>query len=222
MATVEEKIGYKFSDKDILMQALTHSSFANERGIPSNERLEFLGDSVLSLVTVEYLYKNFPEMPEGQLTLLKKTLVCSQSLASFARELELGDYIFLGKGETKSGGATRQALLEDSFEALTGAIYLDGGLECAREFVLRFICKAVETHNTVFTDYKSRLQELIQQNPDVTLNYVITGERGPQHMKTYVAEIHINSNVFSHGSGKSKKAAEQAAAREALELMGVN
>lgn len=204
------------------MQALTHSSFANERGIPSNERLEFLGDSVLSLVTVEYLYKNFPEMPEGQLTLLKKTLVCSQSLASFARELELGDYIFLGKGETKSGGATRQALLEDSFEALTGAIYLDGGLECAREFVLRFICKAVETHNTVFTDYKSRLQELIQQNPDVTLNYVITGERGPQHMKTYDAEIHINSNVFSHGSGKSKKAAEQAAAREALELMGVN
>lgn len=220
---LEDKIEYVFKDKLLLKQALTHSSYANEnRGTgPFNERLEFLGDAVLSLVTAEYLFKKFPEMPEGELSKLRSGLVCTSSLCDYAKSISLGDFLFLGKGEENSGGRQRPSNLENTFEALIAAVYLDGGLEKARAFVLRFLNASIETHHISFKDYKTLLQEVIQQNHEETLNYVITGESGPDHDKRFDAEVHLNSNVIGRGSGKSKKQAEQEAAREALQLMGL-
>ena len=220
---LEDKIEYVFKDKLLLKQALTHSRYANEnRGTgPFNERLEFLGDAVLSLVTAEYLFKKFPEMPEGELSKLRSGLVCTSSLCDYAKRISLGDFLFLGKGEENSGGRQRPSNLENTFEALIAAVYLDGGLEKARAFVLRFLNASIETHHISFKDYKTLLQEVIQQNHEETLNYVITGESGPDHDKRFDAEVHLNSNVIGRGSGKSKKQAEQEAAREALQLMGL-
>lgn len=224
MQTLEEKIDYTFKNKDLLREALTHSSYANEQhnGRACNERMEFLGDAVLSIVSAEYLFEKFPGMPEGKLSKLRSSLVCTQSLSGFAREIHLGDYLLLGKGERASGGADRPSILEDAFEALIAAIYLDGGMECAKRHILRFLSRDVDNHRSVFKDYKTALQEIVQKNPDETLNYVLVGESGPDHDKRFEAEVHLNSNVIGKGTGRSKKQAEQEAAREALKLMGYN
>lgn len=222
MRVLEEKIGYYFKDDKLLNEALTHSSYANEIGLTvNNERMEFLGDAVLSIVSAEYLYKKFPDVPEGELSKIRSSLVCTRSLSNFARELELGNYLYLGKGEKNNGGADRDSILENAFEALIAAIYLDGGMAPAKKHILRFLARDVEMHNVSFKDYKTTLQEIIQKNPDERLNYVLVDEYGPDHDKTFVVEVHINSNVVGRGQGRSKKQAEQEAARETLTLMGV-
>lgn len=223
LSSLENKIEYVFKNDDVLVQALTHSSYANEHrlGAAFNERLEFLGDAVLSVISAEFLFRKFPDMPEGDLSKLRSSLVCTASLSDYAGKISLGDYLYLGKGEENSGGRERPSNLENAFEALTAAIYLDGGLEEARKFVLRFLSVSISTHHINFKDYKTMLQEVVQQNHEETLNYVITGESGPDHDKRFEAEVHLNSNVIGKGVGKSKKQAEQEAAKEALQLMGI-
>lgn len=223
LTLLEEKIEYKFKNRAYLIEALTHSSYANEqkKSTPCNERMEFLGDAVLSIVSAEFLYESFPKMPEGELSKLRASLVCTNSLSGFANEIGLGDFLFLGKGESKSGGSERPSNLENAFEALIAAIYLDGGMEFAKKHILRFLSKALKTHKIDFVDYKTKLQEVVQQNPDEKLNYVIIGESGPAHDRVFEIEVHLNSNVIGKGKGKSKKQAEQEAAKEALLLMGI-
>ena len=222
-AALMDALGYTFQNPRLLENALTHSSFANERkagAYKSNERLEFLGDSVLGMVTAVYLFHK-ENGPEGELTKLRAALVCEKALCSYARELELGRYLLLGRGEARTGGADRPSILADAFEAVTAAIYLDGGMEAARDFLLPFLKKELSNHRRLhFKDYKTTLQEIVQQNPEEKLEYVLTGESGPDHSKQFVVEVHLNSNVIGTGRGRSKKEAEQQAAREALKLMG--
>ena len=201
----EEILGYKFNDIRLLEQALSHSSYANEKKLASgsNERLEFLGDSVLSIVVSDYIYKNL-NVPEGELTKLRASLVCEKSLYVFAKQIHLGDFLFLGKGEENTGGRERPSILADAFEAVIAAIYLDGGMENAEKFVLAFLSPAVETHHINFKDYKTTLQEVVQQNPDENVNYVLVGESGPDHNKVFEVEVHLNSNVIGKGKGRSK------------------
>lgn len=221
---LEKAIGYSFHNPALLKNALIHSSFANETKAPlgSNERLEFLGDSVLGFVVADYLYKHFPDWPEGHLTKTRATLVCEKACCGFSQEMEVGKYLYLSHGEQNSGGRTRSSILADAFESITAAIYLDGGLESASEFILRFVLPALKTlhQKAPFKDYKTKLQEIIQKNPGETLSYLLTGESGPDHDKHFMVEVHLNSNVIGKGGGRSKKEAEQQAAREALELMG--
>ncbi len=216
-------IGYEYKDLTLLEVALTHSSYANESGCGKkcNERLEFLGDSVLGFITAEYFFSHFKDIPEGELTKLRASTVCEKSLFEFAKEINLGDYLLLGKGEQKCGGRERASTLADAFEAVIASIYLDGGIEPARKFVLRFVSKAVENHQVSFKDYKTTLQEVIQKNPEEKLSYVLIAETGPEHDKSFEVEVHLNSNVIGRGQGRTKKHAEQEAAREALELMGL-
>ena len=217
-----DKLGYRFRDPRLLEKALTHSSYANEgrHGLESNERLEFLGDSVLGFVAAKYLFEK-ETGPEGELTKLRAAVVCEKALCSYSRELGLGDYLLLGKGEQLTGGAERPSILADAFEAVIAAMFLDGGLEPVRGFVLRFVEKeANNQRKRHFKDYKTTLQEIVQQNPEEKLEYVLTGESGPDHSKQFVVEVHLNSNVIGTGRGRSKKEAEQQAAREALKLMG--
>jgi ribonuclease-3 len=223
MVTLEKKIGYTFKNKEYLREALTHSSYANEKhgNVKCNERLEFLGDAVLSIISATLLYEKYPEMTEGQLSRLRASLVCTESLSEFAGELELGSYLYLGKGESNTGGATRPSILENAFEALIAAIYLDGGMESAERFVLGFLIPALENHHISFKDYKTTLQEVVQQNPDETVTYALVGESGPDHNKTFEVEVRLNSNVIGRGKGRTKKSAEQEAAKEALKLMGL-
>lgn len=223
MKTFEHNLGYTFKNIDLLYNALTHSSYANEirHGVTSNERLEFLGDSVLSVIVSDYLYEKYSNLPEGELTKLRASLVCEKSLCSFSRELELGRFLRLGKGEDKGGGRERDSILADAFEAVLAAIYLDGGIEVARKHVMRFILPELEhTDDEVFKDYKTALQEIIQRNPEESVTYILTGEQGPDHNKIFEVEVHLNSNVIGKGKGKNKKRAEQMAAKQALELMG--
>lgn len=222
IAAFEQKINYTFKNKDLLLTALTHSSYANECGGMFNERLEFLGDSVLGMITAEYFYLHHKNMPEGELTKLRAATVCEKSLFSFAKQIELGSFILLGKGELNTGGRERPSIVSDAFEAVIAAIYIDGGMDSAREFVLRFV-KESEKHigESAFKDYKTILQEIVQRNPEEKLEYVLVGESGPAHDKMFEVEIHLNSNVIGKGTGHSKKLAEQAAAGEALELMGI-
>lgn len=223
MNGLEQKLNYTFKNKKLLTGALAHSSYANESKLPegSNERLEFLGDSVLSLIVSEHIFENYRELPEGELTKIRAALVCEKSLYEFAKEIELGNFLLLGKGEALSGGAERPSILADAFEAVLAAIYLDGGIEPARKHILRFIDKKLNCMASVaFKDYKTYLQEFIQKNPEEKLEYVIVGEDGPDHAKTFTVEVHLNSNVIGRGSAGSKKRAEQEAARQALELMG--
>lgn len=222
MKAWEDEIQYHFQDKKLLELALTHSSYTNENARHcNNQRLEFLGDSVLSLLVAELLYKRFPEKDEGELTKLRSSLVCDRSLAAFGKQIHLGEKLVLGKGEEVSGGRTRTSNLEDAFEALVGAIYLDGGLNKAREFVLQFIPDRIELeHLATQSDYKTTLQEIIQKNPEENISYVLIGESGPDHDKRFVSEVRLNSNVIGQGEGKSKKQAEQMAAKQALQLMG--
>lgn len=226
MDKLEKNIGYKFNNRAYLMEALTHSSFANEQrdrhvGARSNERMEFLGDAVVSIISAKFLFEKFPDMDEGELSKLRSSLVCTSSLSEFARKIHLGNYLFLGRGEINTGGADRDSILENAFEALTAAIYLDGGMEEARKFVLGFLSKAVESRQINFKDYKTQLQEVIQENPGENVYYAITGTKGPDHNKEFEAEVRLNHNVIGRGTGKSKKSAEQAAAKEALRLMGL-
>lgn len=220
---LQQLVGYKFKDERLLQRALTHTSYANECNEghnKSNERLEFLGDSVLGIITAEHFYLNFKDLPEGELTKLRAATVCENSLSSFARQLGLGEYLLLGKGEMCTGGSDRPSILADAFEALIAAIYLDGGIEEAKKFVLKYVDKAVEEHRE-FKDYKTVLQEVIQKNPGEVIEYVLVKESGPDHNKRFEVEVHLNSNVIGKGVGTSKKKAEQLAAKEALELMGL-
>ncbi len=217
-----DKLGYTFRDPSLLEKALTHSSYANEgrHGLQSNERLEFLGDSVLGFVAAKYLFEK-ETGPEGELTKLRAAVVCEKALCSYSKELGLGDYLLLGKGERLTGGAERPSILADAFEAVIAAMFLDGGLEPVRAFVLHFIEKEANSQRRRhFKDYKTTLQEIVQQNPEERLEYVLTGESGPDHRKMFTVEVHLNSNVIGKGRGRSKKEAEQQAAREALALMG--
>ncbi|MGN1433793.1 MAG: ribonuclease III [Ruminococcus sp.] len=224
MTDLQNKIGYQFKNPALLNEALTHSSYANEhksQHIKYNERLEFLGDSVLSIVVSDYIYKNCPELPEGELTKLRASLVCEKSLYEFAKKIDLGKYLVLSKGERNNGGADRPSILSDAFEALIAAIYIDGGLAPASKHILNFIIPAIKnSKKKKINDYKTTLQEIIQKNPGEKLEYVLVKESGPDHNKHFVVEVHLNSNVIGKGGGRSKKEAEQQAAREALELMG--
>lgn len=218
-----KKLEYDFKNIDYLKTALTHSSYANERKgeVVCNERQEFLGDSVLSIIVSDYIFKNCPDLPEGELTKLRASLVCEKTLAVYARSINLGQYLLLSRGESKNGGRNRPSILADAFESVIAAIYLDGGIECARKFVLRFVVDDIKNHRTHnFADYKTKLQEIVQKNPEEKISYVLTGESGPDHDKHFTVEVHLNSNVVGKGGGRSKKEAEQQAAREALELMG--
>ncbi len=223
---LKDKIGYHFHDQALFCKALTHSSYANEqRGkhLQNNERLEFLGDSVLGFITADYLYNHFPELPEGELTKLRAAIVCEQALYEVAKELGIDKEIRLGHGEETSGGRQRPSILADATEALLGAVYLDGGINAARDFVLSFIPRKAEEarQGKMFKDYKTTLQEIVQKNRQETLEYRLAGTSGPDHDKTFTMDLLLNANVFAHGQGHSKKEAEQMAAKQALELMGI-
>lgn len=220
---LEKDIGYKFSDRKYLSIALTHSSYSNEANekIKNYERLEFLGDSVLSIVTSDYIFRNCPEFPEGELSKLRASLVCEKTLCEFSKSLNVGKYLKLSRGEKRSGGENRVSILADVFESITAAIYLDGGMENARKFVLRFIIPEIKNPKIRNTrDYKTDLQEIVQKNPDDYIEYALVSETGPDHNKLFTVEVLLDSNVIGKGSGKSKKEAEQYAAKEALSLMG--
>ncbi len=224
---LESRIGYTFQNKALLKKALIHSSYANETpgknpAIACNERLEFLGDTVLSLVVSHYLYERFPELPEGDLSRIRSFTVCEKALAEFASEIRLGEYLRLGKGEENNQGRTRPSITSDAFEALIAAIFLDGGLEPAQCFILKFalshIDKIEQEHHTI--DYKTALQQIVQQEQGEILEYVLIAEEGPAHCRTFTMEARLNSNVIGRGVGKSKREAEQIAAQEALRLFG--
>lgn len=225
MTQLEKRIGYPFQNRRYLTTALTHSSYANEmkKGMQCNERQEFLGDAVLSMVVSDYIFKHYSHLPEGELTKIRASLVCEKSLCEFAEEIRLGEFLLLGKGEEAMGGRQRPSILADAFEALIAAIYLDGGVEEAGKFVLPFVKPYLDNQGRGdFKDYKTILQEIVQQNPEEKVNYVLVDESGPDHDKRFSVEVHLNSNVIGRGEGRSKKAAEQMAAREALALLGVD
>ncbi len=220
---LESKLGYNFKNIKYLETGLTHSSFSNEtkEHVPYNERQEFLGDAVLSIIVSDYIFEHYTKLPEGELTKLRASLVCEKSLFGFANELELGSFLRLGHGEELMGGRERPSILADAFEAMLAAVYLDGGIEPATELVLRFVKPALShLENSAFHDYKTLLQEIIQRNPEERLTYILVAESGPDHDKRFEVNVMLNSNVIGTGIGKSKKAAEQLAAREALKLMG--
>ncbi len=221
---LEDVIGYHFKDKGNLQLALTHSSYANERraeGLTSNERLEFLGDSVLNIITSDYIYKKHPELPEGELTKTRAAIVCESSLMKCADKISLGEYLYLGRGEENTGGRKRTSILSDAFEALIGAIYLDGGIENAGSFILRSMEEIYRNINNkeVFKDYKTHFQEMIQKQSDQHITYKILDEKGPDHDKIFVAQLLVGNKSYGTGEGRTKKEAEQNAAKAALELV---
>ncbi len=219
LSVFEEKIGYSFKDKALLERALTHSSYANENRKPEdNERLEFLGDSVLGFVTAEYLFSEYKTRPEGELTKLRAAVVCEKSLFKFAEKISLGDFILMGKGEEHTGGRNRPSIVSDAFEAVIAAMYLDGGIEPVSKYILSFIKDAVK-REVGFKDNKSLLQEEIQKEKGNTLTYEEIGESGPDHEKIFSFVVKLNGKVVGTGSGRSKKEAEQAAAGNALTLL---
>lgn len=223
LGELERKMGYIFNNKQLLVNALTHSSFANEskHKYLSNERLEFLGDSVLSLVVSEHIFEKYTSLPEGELSKTRAILVCEKSLARFASTIDLGSYILLGKGEHANGGMNRPSIVSDAFEALIAAIYLDGGYEAARRHILRFLPEDIrEAAMRAYDDYKTVLQEIIQKNPEETVEYRLVDESGPAHRRSFTVQVLLNSCVIGTGTAGSKKHAEQLAAKEALELMG--
>lgn len=220
MRLLEEKIGYTFKNKELLLTALTHSSYANERQTKCYERLEFLGDSILGAVTADFLYRHSPELPEGRMTRLRSELVCEGSLHSIAAELELGSYMRLGKGEEHTGGRQRPSIMADMVEAIIAAIYLDGGLESAKRFIYAMLLdKAVIDDSHVSADHKTELQELVQQKSGSSIVYELIGESGPDHNKTFTFRVSVNGAAAGEGSGKTKKEAEQMAACRALEAL---
>lgn len=219
----EDRIGYRFHNPALLTEALCHSSYSHEnrKMIRCNERLEFLGDSVLSIVVSEHLFMHCTHLPEGELTKIRASLVCERSLHGWAEKIGLGEFLLLGHGEEQSGGRTRPSILADAFEAVIAAIFLDGGMEPAKQHILRFLPERFDQPSEAFFDYKTALQEVIQKNPEERVEYVLVGEEGPDHAKSFHMEVRLNSNVIGRGTGRSKKIAEQMAAKEALALMGV-
>jgi ribonuclease-3 len=218
---LESKIGYTFKDKRKLLLAITHSSYANEKrneALQSNERIEFLGDAVLNIVTSEYIYNHFSQLPEGEMTKLRASIVCESSLAKCAVRINLGDYLLLGKGEEHTGGRSRPSILSDAFEALIGAIFLDGGIKEAGNFVLKIMNDMLKDlkNNDTFTDYKTEFQEIVQKGGEQKISYHIIEEKGPDHNKLFVVELSLNNRALGTGEGKSKKEAEQNAAKAAL------
>ncbi len=224
---LENSLKYTFKDKQLLVKALTHSSFSNElksKNVKAecNERLEFFGDSILSLTVSEYLYTNYPDLPEGELSKVRAGTVCEKALAKFAKEIELGKYLFMGHGEELTNGRERPSILADAFEAVLGAMYIDGGISCVKTFLLPFATDEIKQilirGNT--KDYKSMLQQFIQQEQGDVLEYKLVNESGPAHDRVFETEAYLNNNVIGKGIGKSKRESEQNAAKEALALFG--
>ena len=224
MEEFQQVIGYQFQNKNLLRQALTHSSYANEKHmhrLSDNERLEFLGDAVLEIISSEYLFNTYQDKPEGDLTKLRASIVCEPTLALCTKEMNLGKYLYLGKGEDMTGGRTRKSILSDALEAVIGAIYLDGGFASAKEFILRFILTDIE-HKQLFYDSKTILQEIVQSSfKGQPMSYHLVREEGPDHDKTFVMQLFIGDRGFEEGSGRTKKSAEQQAAyRTIITLKG--
>ena len=221
MESLEKKLGYTFRDRSLLSEALNHSSYANEHRsaeVSSNERLEFLGDSVLGFVTAEFLFKTYGKLPEGDLTRIRAALVCEQSLYEVAKFLGLGQYLKLGKGEEAGGGRQRQSILADATEAVFAAVYLDGGMERVRELICRVLLSRA-TAAEERRDYKTTLQEIVQRRSGQVLTYHMVDESGPDHNKTFLFQVRLNGAPVGQGRDHSKKEAEQAAARDALEKL---
>ena len=222
---LEAAIGYQFHNITLLQNALAHSSYANERWhdpLKSNERLEFLGDSVLGMLVAEHLYRTFPDRPEGELTRMRADMVCEKTLAKVANTLGLGKHLLLGRGEELGGGRSRDSILADALESVIAACYLDGGMDAAVQFIQKFILVNVPVSKLQNADYKTALQELVQQKKNQTISYKLVGETGPDHDKQFRVELSINGNVVGTGIGTSKKRAEQAAAKAAIELLFPN
>ena len=219
---LEAAIGYKFKNIALLQNALAHSSYANERwhnSLMSNERLEFLGDSILGMCVAEYLYCTFPDRPEGELTRMRADMVCEQTLANVAGRIGLGEHLLLGKGEEQGGGRTRNSILADAVESVIAASFLDGGMGAAKQFIQKFILVEVPVKKLHNIDYKTSLQELVQQKKNQVLSYALVGESGPDHDKHFEVEVSLNGKVVGLGSGSSKKRAEQDAARVAIQAL---
>ena len=219
---LENAIGYRFHNISLLQNALAHSSYANERwhnSLMSNERLEFLGDSILGMVVADHLYRNFADRPEGELTRMRADMVCEKALARVANQIGLGEHLLLGKGEEQGGGRGRDSILADAVESVIAACYLDGGMEAAKAFISRFVLVNVPVSRLTNADYKTALQELVQQKRNQVLAYTMTGESGPDHDKRFEVELTLNGQVVGRGIGSSKKRAEQDAARNALEAL---
>ena len=219
MEALQEKLNYRFRDPELLVTALTHSSYANEHHCVCNERLEFVGDSVLGMVVASHLYRAFPELPEGRMTRIRAELVCERSLWEVARKLELGRALRLGKGEEQSGGRERHSILADCVEAVIAALYFDGGFDAARTFIDAQILSKLAAGEVLVRDYKTELQELVQQTPGHAVSYAMTGESGPDHDKRFSAAVSLLGEVIGAGEGRSKKEAEQMAAKAALERL---
>lgn len=218
----EKNISYSFKHLAFLKEALTHSSFSNERkenAVHNNERLEFLGDAVLSIVISDHLFKNHVDLPEGELTKIRSKIVCEATLGECARKIDLGHFMYFGKGEEMTGGRNRTSILADAFEALIASIYLDGGIEAARRFIMHFMKDQIENAiiGKVFLDYKTHLQEIVQIRKDNRIKYEIIGEEGPDHCKLFYTQVKLNDIVIGYGKGRSKKEAEQEAAKMAIE-----
>jgi len=219
---LENIIGYRFKNITLLQNALTHSSHANERwhnSLMSNERLEFLGDSILGMVVAEYLYKTFPDRPEGELTRMRADMVCEQALCLIANQLGLGEHLLLGHGEEQTGGRSRASILADAVESVIAACFLDGGMDAAKAFIQQFVLCDVPVTRLHNIDYKTVLQELVQQKKDQVLSYELVGESGPDHDKRFTVAVSLNGQTVGQGTGSSKKRAEQEAARVAIETL---
>ena len=219
---LETAIGYQFKNITLLQNALTHSSYANEHwhnSLMSNERLEFMGDSILGMIVAEYLYCNFPDRPEGELTRMRADMVCEQALAAVAMRLELGKHMLLGHGEEQGGGRARASILADAVESVIAASFLDGGMAAAKAFVEKYILCDVPVTRLHNADYKTTLQELVQQKKNQVLSYTMIGESGPDHDKRFTVAVSLNGAVIGQGTGSSKKRAEQDAARVAIEKL---
>ncbi|MBO5129823.1 MAG: ribonuclease III [Oscillospiraceae bacterium] len=222
MKDLEAAIGYRFGNITLLQNALTHSSYANERwhnSLMSNERLEFLGDSILGMCVAEFLYRTFPDRPEGELTRMRADMVCEKTLAAVANRIDLGKHLLLGNGEEQGGGRSRNSILADAVESVIAASFLDGGMEAAKQFIQKFILVEVPVTRMHNADYKTALQELVQQKKNQVLSYTLVGESGPDHDKHFEVEVKLNGKVVGLGSGSSKKRAEQDAARVAIEKL---
>lgn len=221
MQTIEEKIGYTFQNKELLKKALTHTSYAYENNIESNEKLEFLGDSILEFVSSKYLYENYPELKEGEMTKVRATVVCEKSLYKVAKMHDFSDFLYLGRSERKMGGQERPAILADSVEAMIAAIYLDGGIEQAEKFIIQSLKEDIEiaTKHVGDKDYKTVLQEKLQEHGDVKIEYEIIKEEGPDHNKSFEVQVSCDGKKLAKGKGRSKKEAQMNAAQKALEKL---
>ena len=225
ICNLEKAIGYRFKDISLLQNALAHSSYANERwhnSLLSNERLEFLGDSILGMTVADHLYRNFPDRPEGELTRMRADMVCEKTLAAVANRIGLGQHLLLGHGEERFGGRNRDSILADAVESVIAACYLDGGFESAAAFIRSFILCDVPVKQLHNVDYKTALQELVQRKKNQVLTYALVGESGPDHDKSFLVEVSLNGQVVGNGSGRSKKKAEQMAAQDAMEKLFPN